>query len=125
MCDYSLSIYQTRPARVGETYVTHRFPTGAVGLTSPGQESVAVCVACDTRMSLSDIPVDVRDRCIVSGEEDATFVQLDGRGFRDAVRFGNGQEVTLQRLGPGVRVTIIASVEEQARPLVGMDAETL
>ena len=114
MCDYSLTLYQTRPARVGETYVTHRFPSGAVGLTTPGQPDVAVCIACDTRMTVRNIPEHVRDRCGVGATELATFVQLDGRGFRDAVRFDNGEAATLQSFGPGVTVTVTETLE--ARP---------
>ena len=32
MCDFSLEVYGSRPAREGEKYVTSRFPSGAVGL---------------------------------------------------------------------------------------------
>jgi hypothetical protein len=36
MCDYSLEQYRSRPARVGESYLTHRFPSGTIGFIAPG-----------------------------------------------------------------------------------------
>jgi hypothetical protein len=36
MCDYSLEMYASRPAREGEIYVITRFPSGSVGLASAG-----------------------------------------------------------------------------------------
>jgi len=36
MCDYSLEMYASRPARASEKYVTTRFPSGSIGLASPG-----------------------------------------------------------------------------------------
>ncbi len=45
MCDYSLEMYISRPAREGERYVTTRFPSGSMGLAAPGQPGTAVCMA--------------------------------------------------------------------------------
>ena len=36
MCDYSLEMYGSRPAREGEIYVTTRFPSGSIGFASAG-----------------------------------------------------------------------------------------
>ena len=35
MCDYSLMAVPNRLAQEGEDLVTHRFPTGSLGLASP------------------------------------------------------------------------------------------
>ena len=42
MCDFSLELYRSRPARVGERYETHRFPSSTVGFIAPGDCSTAV-----------------------------------------------------------------------------------
>ena len=56
MCDYSLEMYGSRPAREGELYVTTRFPSGSIGFAAPGDPRIPVCVQCDTRVVLTDIP---------------------------------------------------------------------
>jgi hypothetical protein len=48
MCDYSLEMYASRPARESELYVTTKFPSGSIGLASPGDCTTAVCVQYDT-----------------------------------------------------------------------------
>ena len=35
MCDYSLEMYASRPARTSELYVTTRFPSGTIGWRCP------------------------------------------------------------------------------------------
>ena len=35
MCDYSLEMYQSRPAQQGEEYISNRFRSGSVGFVSP------------------------------------------------------------------------------------------
>jgi hypothetical protein len=49
MCDYSLEMYGSRPAREGELYVITRFPSGSIGFISAGDPRTAVCLQCDAR----------------------------------------------------------------------------
>lgn len=42
MCDYSLMIFPNRLANEGETLITHRFSTGAIGFVSPIDLSAAI-----------------------------------------------------------------------------------
>ena len=49
MCDYSLEVYGSRPAREGERYVTTRFPSGSIGLASVANTATAVCTTCQSR----------------------------------------------------------------------------
>ena len=42
MCDYSLMAVPNRLAQEGEELVTHRFPTGSLGLASPADLKYAV-----------------------------------------------------------------------------------
>jgi hypothetical protein len=53
MCDYSLEMYGSRPAREGEIYVTTRFPSGSIGFASAGDPRTAVCMQCDTKVMLT------------------------------------------------------------------------
>jgi hypothetical protein len=102
MCDYSLEMYQSRPARQGEEYVSNKFPSGSVGFVCRGDQSVAICMACDTELRLAHISPLVQEQAQVGETEVVTFVQLDGPLHRDAIRFRNGRVLSLQALGPGV-----------------------
>ena len=107
MCDFSLELYRSRPAQVGERYKTHRFPSSTVGFIAPGDVSTAVCMAYDTRLRLEGIPERVQSACRVMAEEDVTFTRLETGLCHDGVRFANGAQVTLQRLGPSVKGYVI------------------
>lgn len=107
MCDYSLELYRSRPAQAGEKYETCCFPSGSVGFIAPGDGSTAVCMAYDIRLRLEGIPEKVRNACRVMPDEAVTFIRLETGPYHDGVRFANGAEVTLQRLGPGVKGYVI------------------
>src|SRR5580658_4421120 len=106
MCDYSLEMYGSRPARETERYVTTRFTTGSIGLASPGDCSTAVCVPYDTKLALADISPEVPTSLGVAAREDVVFVRLDHGAYRDGIKFGNGKEISLQRLNTGVAITV-------------------
>jgi hypothetical protein len=103
MCDYSLEAYRSRPARVGERYETHRFESFSIGFIAPGDPSTAVCMAYDTKLRLEGIPEVIQRSLCASADEDVTFTRLEKGPHRDGVRFANGAEVALQKLGPGVK----------------------
>lgn len=106
MCDYSLEVYGSRPAREGEVYVTSRFPSGTIGLTAEGAPGTAVCLACDTALRITDIPATLRQEHGLKMSEDAVFTRLDSGSYRDAVRFANGREVSLQKFPAGIHVEV-------------------
>lgn len=106
MCDYSLEHYQSRPARKGEEYETTRFTSGSIGFIEPGNHSVAVCMSCDTRLALSNLPQQVQTRLDVPATASVTFTRLEAGLYRDGVRFDNGKAISLQELGVGVRAMI-------------------
>jgi hypothetical protein len=103
MCDYSLEAYRSRPARLGEKYETHLFESHSIGFVAPGDPSTAVCMECDMKLRLEGIPERVQRTKRVSADEDVTFTRIEKGFHHDGVRFGNGAEVTLQELGPGVK----------------------
>ena len=106
MCDYSLEHYPSRPARQGEPYETNRFPSGSIGFVVPGDQSVAICMTCDTRIKLENIPPTLQARLNAGASELVTFTRLETGTYRDGVRFGNGRAITLQELGTGVKATV-------------------
>jgi hypothetical protein len=120
MCDYSLEMYASRPARESEKYVTTRFPSGSIGLVSPGDCTTAVCVQYDTRLKLEGIPSDVQARLGLRDKEEVVFARLDYGRYRDGIRFANGKEISLQLLGSGVSIMLV--VPEQKPVSVGHES---
>jgi len=132
MCDYSLMGVPNRLANEGEDLIVHRFRTGSIGLISDsdlGQvkavglwstlkglfrssgpiQATAVCIAPGARLLLRDIPEEMQRLMKVGPAEQVTFTQLTAEvnTYRDAVRFGNGAELLLQRLREGQRVKVL------------------
>ncbi len=136
MCDYSLMAVPNRLAREGEELVSHRFPTGSLGLAAPDDlqrrpapvarktfwaafkeffqppEAEAVCAVCippGARLRLEDIPARLQAEFGVGCAEDVTFTQLNAsaHSYRDAVRFANGRELRLQELREGQHVRVL------------------
>lgn len=148
MCDYSLHNVRTRLAVEGEPLEVHRFTTGSLGLASPaelrpalsspiaGQRQnwwqtiknwfgaeppvAAVCIPPGAQLVARDIPETLQQKLGVGPDEEVTFVQLSPEtlGYRDAIRFDNGQEILIQRLPVGLRMDVLslsASDERQIR----------
>lgn len=115
MCDYSLEMYASRPARENEKYVTTRFPTGSIGLATLQDPRTAVCVMCDTPLSLDRISPELQASLDIRESETAVFAQVKHNGYRDGVRFANGREISLQQLGTGVEI-LVGPLLENARP---------
>ena len=105
MCDYSLMAVPNRLAQEGEQLVSHRFPTGSLGMASPGDlkracalqppkrtgwwrraveffdpprtASVpAVCIPPGARLEMRDIPVRLQQDLGVGPVEIVTFTQI-------------------------------------------------
>ncbi len=112
MCDYSLEMYASRPARESEKYTTTRFPSGSIGLSVPGDCTTAVCVQYDMRLKLRDISSDLQTRLDISAEEEVVFARLDHGAYRDGVKFANGKQISLQLLGAGVSIALVETIVE-------------
>jgi hypothetical protein len=127
MCDYSLMAVPNRLAQEGEELVTHRFPTGSLGLASPNDlkrvrpvrvrktfwntlkdffdpplegAACAVCIPPGARLTVELRP---------GVAEEATFTQLSAAAntYRDALKFPDGRQLRLQELREGLRVTVL------------------
>jgi hypothetical protein len=66
-----------------------------------------VCVQYDTRLKLEGISSDVQTWLGVKDEEEVVFARLDYRRYADGITFANGKQISLQVLGPGVRITLV------------------
>lgn len=111
MCDYSLEAFGSRPAREFERYVTTRFPSGSVGLASPGDCATAVCIQYDTMLALEGLPKELQASLELGPIAEARFVRLDHGPYRDGLRFENGRKVSIQQLGSGVGVIVTRLLE--------------
>ena len=115
MCDYSLEMYRSRPAREGVNYETHRFQSGSIGFVAPEDPSTAICMASDMRLKLEGIPERIQLIYSVTANEVVTFARLEIGMYRDGVRFANGTEITLQQLGLGVTACVIDALNSKRR----------
>jgi hypothetical protein len=113
MCDYSLEMYGSRPAREGELYVTTRFQSGSSGFAAPGDPRIPVCVQCDTKVVLTDIPVAMQATHGIGAEVETTFAQPESGLYRDGLRLADGRFVSLQDLQPGVGAYIPTLLERE------------
>ena len=124
MCDYSLELVASRPAKVGDKLVSagfrHTITRGFVSLDDP---NVAVCVLPGTELAF-----DNEVRCETGilfawriGQRMARFRQVNrGRSnaHHDALEFPDGKIVLLTQLCKGQHATVL---QLPARPRVDVD----
>ena len=115
MCDYSLHLVASRPAKVGDKLVTTDFTRSITrGFSAVGEPDVAVCLLPGTEIAFED---DVQyDRAFsLFGKARvehrvARFRQVnmdDPHVHHDALEFPGGQIVMVTRLMPGQRASVL------------------
>src|SRR6202453_4900092 len=114
MCDYLFGMYVSRAAREGEIYVTTRFPSGSIGFASAGDPRTAVCMQCDTKVMLTDIPPALRTALRVDAEVETIFAQREGGLYRDGLRVADGRFFGREDLQPGIHAYVPALLERDA-----------
>jgi hypothetical protein len=126
MCDYSLHLVASRPAKVGDKLVATDFRQSITrGFTAIGEPDVAVCLLPGTELAFEtavqyDRAFSLFGKAIVEHKV-ARFRQLnmdDPHVHRDALEFPGGQMVMVTRLLPGQRATVLqlpAGIHEPAR----------
>lgn len=129
MCDYSLEVFESVAAKVGESYPLIRFSTGTVGFCANGDHQIAACMPRGARLRVENIHPVLQEMFGLRPVEDVTVTYAYWSGHRDALRFGNGRVLSLQLIGTipvnDVRATVLMTAAENApedRDLV--DAES-
>jgi hypothetical protein len=127
MCDYSLEMYHSRPARAGERYVLHRFRSGSLGFVDPADCETAVCMPAGARLRLEGISPRVQQAYSLArtAEVVMTRVPYSGRVHRDGVRAANSREFLLQSLNPGVSAVMLPRDLEAVFDLKGSKPTTV
>ena len=78
-----------------------------------GDPRTAVCVQCDTKVMLTDIPVALQTAFRVGATVETTFAQRESGLYRDGLRLPDGRFVSLQDLQPGIGAYVPALLERQ------------
>ena len=112
MCDYSLELIRSRPAKAGDKLVSTSFPnTPTRSFAAADDHSVAVCLLPGTELSFEE---EIRcDGMIFSwspGHKVAKFQQLNKAKrhvYHDALEFPDGKIVLLTQLREGQYATVL------------------
>jgi hypothetical protein len=127
MCDYSLHLLTSRPAKVGDKLVTTTFANSITrGFAAVGEPTVAVCLLPGTEVAFEKDVVEYRHSLLPNrklGERVARFRQVNmdnPNTHHDALEFPNGQIVLLNRLCEGQHVTVL---QLPASPRIVREAE--
>ena len=116
MCDYSLHLVESRPAKVGDKLVTTKFNnTLTRGFAAVGEPHVAVCllpgteVAFEREVERERVFKLFRNKKFIK-EKVARFRQINleqPHVHHDALEFPDGQIVLLTRLREGQHATVL------------------
>ncbi len=112
MCDYSLELIASRPAKAGDKLVSTSFPdTPTRGFASADNRSVAVCLLPGTELSFEEeIRLDGAIFCWTPGHRVAKFQQVNKgkrHAYHDALEFPDGKTVLLTQLSEGQHATVL------------------
>jgi hypothetical protein len=115
MCDYSLHLVASRPAKVGDKLISTNFNNSITrGFAAVGEPTVAVCLLPGTEVAFEkEVKCERVFRVIprqTLGEKVAQFRQInmaDPKTHHDALEFPNGQIVLLTRLCEGQHATVL------------------
>jgi hypothetical protein len=115
MCDYSLHLIASRPAKVADRLVSTDFATSITrGFSAAGQPCVAVCLLPGTEIAFDDaVLYDRAFSMFVKARIEhrvARFRQLnmdDPHVHHDALEFPGGQIVMVTRLLPGQTASVL------------------
>jgi len=118
MCDYSLDLVASRPAKVGDKLVTTKFQHSMTrGFAAIGEPNVAVCLLPGTEVAFEKEVQYERFFVLFPSmkhgnpkQKVARFRQINvGRPMvhHDALEFPDGETVLLTRLREGQRATVL------------------
>jgi len=127
MCDYSLELVASRPAKIGEELVTTKFQNSMTrGFAAIGEPNVAVCLLPGTEIAFEKEVKYERFFALFPsmkfgkvGKKVAQFRQINlGKpiAHRDVLEFPDGEIVLLTRLCEGQHATVL-QLPASARPV--------
>ena len=124
MCDYSLHLVASQPARVGDKLISTSFPnTSTRGFASVDDRHVAVCLLPGTELAFEN-EVHCGTGMLLSrslGHRVAKFRRVNkdqSNVHHDALEFPDGKTVLLTQLCKGQRATVL---QLPVRPSVRVD----
>ena len=128
MCDYSLHLVASRPAKIGDKLVSTKFTNSITGgFAAIGEPKVAVCLLPGTEVAFEKEVAFHRGFSFFpnrkSGEKVARFRQINmdkPTSHHDALEFPNGEIVLLTQLCEGQHATVL---QLPASPLTVSAAE--
>ncbi len=130
MCDYSLHLVASRPAKVGDKLVTTQFKNSITrGFAAVGEPNVAVCVlpgteiAFEKEVELKSSTLGLFHKTQTLNEKVARFRQINKdqpNAHHDALEFSNGEIVLLTTLSEGQHATVL---QLPAAPRVASEAK--
>ena len=115
MCDYSLHLVASRPAKVGDKLVATHFVNSITrGFAAVGEPNVAVCLLPGTELAFDDDVQYERGFSLFGkvrvNHKVARFRQFnmtDPHAHHDALEFPDGQIVKVTRLVPGQTAIVL------------------
>jgi len=114
MCDYSLHLLTSRPAKVGDKLISTKFNNSITrGFAAIEDPSVPVCLLPGTEIAFEKEIIEYRLAILPNrklGEKVARFRQVNmdnPNTHHDALEFPNGQIVLLNRLCEGQHATVL------------------
>jgi hypothetical protein len=115
MCDYSLHLVASRPAKVGDELVTTKFDNSLTrGFAAIGEPNVAVCLLPGTEVAFENEVNVQRVLAILPtrklAQKVARFRQINQghpSSHHDALEFPDGETVLLTRLCEGQHATVL------------------
>jgi len=138
MCDYSLHLVDTRPARVGDTLISTRFPGSLTrGFSAVAAPHVAVCLRPGTELAFEqDVEIEHVFRRLLPRfgfgrltEKVARFRQVNMArpdAHHDALEFPDGRMVLVTQLRDGQRASVLQlPATEAASPAEPVEVSAL
>jgi hypothetical protein len=130
MCDYSLDLVASRPAKIGDKLVTTKFENSMTrGFAAMGEPNVAVCLLPGTEVAFEKEVNYERFFALFPntklGKKVARFRQINmGKPgvHHDALEFPDGETVLLTRLCEGQHATVL-QLPASPRPVNAMEGQ--
>jgi hypothetical protein len=135
MCDYSLHVVASRPAKVGDKLITTEFWNSATrGFSPVGEPKVAVCLLPGTEVAFEkEVEREVRGFRLRFFKREPEHIPHRVARFRqvnmenphthhDAIEFPDGQVVLLTHLRPCQHASVL-QLPAQAKPPADVEAQ--